>query len=76
VDQVISIGPPATTVSGVALYALRPDELTVLTGYCLIRAQAGSMVVEFDRGGGVVRWDVRPNLGSPKTLNELVRQAK
>lgn len=71
------VNPRAVVVaSGVALYALSPDELTILTGYCMIRAQGGSMVVEFDRDHIPIRWDVKPNLGSPKLLGELIKQRK
>lgn len=72
-EVLLRTGPRAViTASGTTLYELSLDELTVLTGYCLIREQAGSLVVEFDRNRAPIRWDVKPNLGNPKTLAEMI----
>ena len=68
----MQVGPSPVTVSGVLLHELTKDEATVLTGYRMIRDQgSGSLIVEFiDQR--VVKWDVRPNIGSARVLNEML----
>lgn len=71
-----ALGPAPITISGAAFHPLSQDELTVLTGYRLVRAQGGgSMIVEF-QDWRVVKWDVRPNFGNAKVLQELFEVAQ
>ena len=72
----MQIGPAPITVSGMVLHALTMDEATVLTGYRMVRDQgSGSLIVEFvDQR--VTKWDVRPNIGSARVLNEMMGAGK
>lgn len=60
------------SVSGVLYFPLDPAESIILNGFRLIRQQgAGSLVIEF-RNHKVTRWNVAPDLGGPKLLNEAL----
>ena len=73
-----SVGPAPIVVSGTTglWWNLTDAESIVLNGWRLLRStSAGSMVVEL-QGGRVTRFDVHPNMGGPRLLNEALGVTK
>ena len=73
-----SMGPAPILVSGTEglWWNLTDAESIVLNGWRLLRnTGAGSMAVEIQHGR-VTRWNVSPDLGGPKLLNEALGVTK
>ncbi len=73
-----SVGPAPVMISGTQglWWHLDDAESIILNGWRLLRSTgAGSLAVELQHGK-VTRWNVSPDLGGPKLLNEALGVTK